>query len=86
MTRGVKKSIPELSTFAMLSLPGDSQSIASAINMQGFNVDATLADMTMVQLDGLAKDAEKYKSYGFRDTSIRAFASHFPIMNSLKDL
>ena len=68
--------------------PGDPSSVTAAIDMPGFDLDAVLSseDMSIAQLERLAADIAKYKSYGFRDTSIRSYANHFPAMISLKDL
>ena len=73
-------SIPDLSTFAMVAKDDDCQTVKSAIQLASVDIEEFLNSRTLLELESIAKDLEKYKSYAFRDTSIRAYTSQLPLL------
>ena len=77
--------IPDLETFTLNHKVGDAAAVTSTIDVDEMDMVAMVKAMPVDTLESLAGDVEKYKKYGFRDTSLRAYGSHLPLMQSLKD-
>jgi len=69
----------------MQTLPGDAAPVSTAIQTEGIGIENDLEVMTIAELQELAIEVEKYKSYSYRDTSIRSYAVYLPLMKDLKD-
>ena len=69
----------------MQTLPGDAAPVSTAIQTEGIGIENDLELMTIAEPQELAVEVEKYKSYSYRDTSIRSYAVYLPLMKDLKD-
>jgi hypothetical protein len=69
----------------MQTLPGDAAPVSTAIQTEGIGIENDSEVMTIAELQELAIEVEKYKSYSYRDTSIRSYAVYLPLMKDLKD-
>ena len=69
----------------MQTLPGDVAPVSTTIQTEGIGIENDLEVMTIAELQELAIEVEKYKSYSYRDTSIRSYAVYLPLMKDLKD-
>ena len=69
----------------MQNYHGDAAPVSTAVDLEDIDIENHLEELTIADLQALASDVEKYKSYSYRDTSIRSYAVYLPLMKDLKD-